>query len=176
MQPRVPNRWRTWHTALSPSWTPRYIQDATGVARRSGVNNAVYLMTGKTWCYMTGVKKRTMCIAWGYPFLHPRKAHGSVINIEVNNSPTLTFIIGGILISWAPWYVRSGENPSGGPPCGVHLRQMIYGCVITPYSIFHSKREMVTIVVSSTSWFISTVRTWEGQFDQLHSPNINSDN
>ena len=42
---------------------PLPILDATGGARRRSANNAASLITGRTWCFVTGAKKRTMCIA-----------------------------------------------------------------------------------------------------------------
>ena len=36
---------------------------ATSGARRRSANNAVYLMIGRTWCFVTGANKHTICIA-----------------------------------------------------------------------------------------------------------------
>ena len=55
----------TKNTLQAPAYphVPRYTQDAIGGARLRSANNAASRMTGRTWCFVTGAKKRTMCIA-----------------------------------------------------------------------------------------------------------------
>ena len=51
---------------------------------------------------------------------------------------------------WAPCTVKSGESPSGGPPCGERLKvKLIYGYILCIHTQCYSKRERWNVFSTS---------------------------